>query len=87
MVAGRHGDHAVLLLLLRELQQRVQRAAFLERGGELQVLELQPDIGLGDARQGLAAQAGRVHHRVADARGGELDVFERDGKVGHRAAS
>jgi len=44
VVAGRHGDHAALALLVCELQQRVQRAAFLERGGELQVLELDPDV-------------------------------------------
>ena len=61
VVAGRHGDHAALALLRRELQQLVQRAALLERGGELQVLELEPDLGPGDARQRLAAQAGRVH--------------------------
>ena len=87
MVAGRHGDHAALPLVGRELQQRVQRAALLERGGELQVLELEPDIGLGDARQRLAAQAGRVHHRAGDARGGALDVLQRDGQGGHQAAS
>ena len=67
VVAGRHGDHAALALVGRELQQRVERAALLERGGELQVLELDPDVGLGDARQRLAAQAGRAHDRAGDA--------------------
>ena len=87
VVAGRHGDDAALLLLVGELQQRVQRPALLERGRELQVLELHPDIGLGDARERLAAQAGRVHHRIADARGGVLDVLQRDRKCRHHAAS
>jgi hypothetical protein len=87
MVAGRHSDDAALSFVGRELQQGVERAALLERGGELQVLELDPDVGLGDARQRLAPEARRVHHGAADARGGELDVFQRDGQGGHHAAS
>ena len=85
MVAGRHGDHAALALLRRELEQGIQRAALLERGGELKVLELDPDIGLGDARQRLAAQAGRVDNGAGDARGGALDIVQGDGEIGHRA--
>ena len=87
MVAGRHGDDAALAFVVGELQQRVERAAFLERGGELQVLELHPDIGLGDARQRLAAQARRMDDRAGNAGGSCADVGERDGKsLGHASS-
>ena len=43
-----------------ELRQPVQRTALLERGGVLQVLELQPELGAGDLRQGARRQAGRA---------------------------
>src|SRR5262249_12571108 len=58
-------------------------AALLERGGELQVLELQPDVGPGDARQRLAAQAGRVHDRALDAVGRPAAVLQGDRQIGH----
>ena len=51
VVAGRRGDHAALSLLGRKLQQFVERAALLVGGGELEVLELQPDLGADDLRQ------------------------------------
>jgi len=44
VIAGRHGDDAALAFVRRELQQRVERATLLERGGVLQVLELDPDV-------------------------------------------
>ena len=51
MVAGRRGDHAARALLRRQLQQFVERAALLVGGGELQILELQPDFGADDLGQ------------------------------------
>ena len=51
VVAGRGGDHAALSLLGRQLQQFVERAALLVGGGELEVLELQPDFGADDFGQ------------------------------------
>ena len=80
MVAGRHGDDATAALLIGELQQRVQCAALLEGGGELQVLELYPDVGLGDARQRLAAQAGRMDDGALDARRGGANIGQGNGK-------
>jgi hypothetical protein len=51
MVAGRRRDHAARALLLGQLQQFVERAALLVGGGELEVLELQPDLGADDLGQ------------------------------------
>ena len=62
MIAGGHGDHARGRLLGRQLRQAVQGAALLERGGVLQVLELEPDLGAGDLRQ-RARRAGRASPR------------------------
>ena len=47
MVAGRGRDHAARALLVGQVQQFVERAAFLVGGGELEILELQPDLGAG----------------------------------------
>ncbi len=44
MIARRHRDDAAPLLVDRQAQQLVQRAALLERGGELQVLEFQVQV-------------------------------------------
>ena len=48
MIAGRCRDHSARALLGRQLQQFVERAAFLVGGGELQILELQPHLGADD---------------------------------------
>ena len=52
VVAGRGRDHSARALLRRELQQFVERAALLVGGGELQILELQPDFGADDFATG-----------------------------------
>ncbi len=48
MIAGRGGDDAAPTLFLAQAQQLVQRAALLEGGGELQVLELHIYFRAGD---------------------------------------
>ncbi len=53
VVAGRHGHHAAGALVCVERQQLVERATLLEGGGELQVLELDDDVGAEDLRQNL----------------------------------
>ena len=58
MVTGRHGDHAAASLIGIEPRQLAERTAFLERSRELLVLELEVDLGSGDSRQRLRAQAG-----------------------------
>ena len=51
VVAGRDREHALGALGGRELRHLVERAALLERGGELQVLELEEDGAAADLRQ------------------------------------
>ena len=63
VIAGRCRDHAARALFVGQLQQFVERAALLVGGGELQILELQPDFRADDLRQGPADQ-----HRRADDR-------------------
>jgi hypothetical protein len=58
VVAGRDRDDAAGALAGVQRQQAVQRAAFLERGGELQVLELQVKLAAGDRRQRARVQEG-----------------------------
>src|SRR2546427_1917093 len=61
MVAGAHGDHAACALLGRELGQLVEGAAFLERGGELQVLELEIDLRSRDLGQRADRKSTRLN--------------------------
>ena len=51
MVAGRCRNDAARPLFVRQLQQFVERAALLIGGGELKILELQPDFGADDLGQ------------------------------------
>ena len=48
MIARRHGDDAARPFCGGQRQQLVQRATILERGGELQILEFEPDLAAGD---------------------------------------
>jgi hypothetical protein len=51
VVAGRDREHALGALGGSELRHLVERAALLERGGELQVLKLEEDGAAADLRQ------------------------------------
>ena len=53
VVAGRSRDDAVRLLFGRQVREEVAGPPFLERAGELKVLELQPDPGAGERRERL----------------------------------
>ena len=79
VVARAHRDHAAAALLLAQRQQLVERAALLERAGELQVLELEPDLGTGEVRQRAAVKDRRSLDRARDAHCGGLHVLECDG--------
>ena len=79
VIAGRRRDHAARALLGRQLQQFVERAALLVGGGELQILELQPDFGADDFGQGPADQHRRADDRALDALRGGADVVDRRG--------
>jgi len=78
VVAGRHGDHAAGTLLRREAGQLHQCAAGLERSGVLEVLQLEPDPGPGQARQGRRGDARGHGDRAGDAAAGLLDGGEGD---------
>ncbi len=77
VIAGRGRDHPARALLGRQLQQFVERAAFLVGGGELQILELEPDFRAGDFRQGLADQHRRAHDISGDSLTRGADVVDR----------
>ena len=62
VITRAHGNHTARTFLRRELCQLVAGAAFLEGGGELQVLKLQKDLGAGDVRQRLGGHTGRAQH-------------------------
>ena len=47
VIAGRHRNNAATPLVRRQIEQPVQRAAFLERRGELMILELQMNLRTG----------------------------------------
>jgi hypothetical protein len=81
VVAGAHGDDAAPALGLRQQEQLVQCAALLERGGELQVLELQPQLAAGVAPEAVSeAQRllGAAPLRLAAAmQDSDLNVFNK----------
>ncbi len=81
VIAGRRRDDAAGTLLGVEAQELVERTALLVGGGELQVLELQPDLRAGQVRQRPAVEARRADHRAADrvARGEDVGVADRQG--------
>jgi len=51
VVARAHRDHAARLLGVAQLRELVARSPFLERGGELEVLEFQENLRAGYLRQ------------------------------------
>ncbi len=59
VIAGRHGDDAAAALLGRENRQAIEGAALLVGRGELQVLELEPDLAAMLDRQCAARIARR----------------------------
>ncbi|MCY1365980.1 hypothetical protein D9M69_528560 [compost metagenome] len=62
MVAGAHGHHPTGPFVGAELRELVAGTALLERGGVLQVLELQEHLAAGELRKGAGFDAGRVQH-------------------------
>jgi len=59
MIAGAHRHDAALAGRVIQRQQKIQGAAFLEGGGELAVLEFEPDFAARDIGQS-ARMAGGV---------------------------
>ena len=70
-------------------QKRVECAALLVGGGELLVLELEPDLGAGDLRQRDRMQRRRAHHRAGDPLGrgahvGDVEIRLQGSRPAHR---
>ncbi len=78
VIAGRHGDHAAARLLGAERGELHQRAAVLERVGELQILELEIDLGPGQRRELRRGNRRGADHMVAKRRLRRLDFSEAD---------
>ena len=77
---------AAVAFLRRQLQQFVERAAFLVGGGELEVLELEPDLGADDLAEGPADLHRGPDNGAADAVVGGANVV--DGRrLQHRRAA
>ena len=76
VVAGGHGNDAAGAFVGRKRQQLDQRAAFLERGGRLQVLVFDPDVGAGEVGQARGGQERRAHHHAGNLSCGGMDVGE-----------
>src|SRR5690606_9068292 len=79
VVAGRGGDDAALLLVRGQLQQPVQGAALLEAAGEVQIVELDPDLGAGQLRQAARVTDGRAVDLTGDTLLRRPDVVDGDG--------
>ena len=86
MVACGHRNDAALALLFGQVEQAVQRAALLERGGELEVLELEPDVRAEDLAEGAALEARRINQRIGNGGPGLQNLFRSDGQGGGVAA-
>jgi hypothetical protein len=78
VVSRAHRDHAAAALGLRQGQQLVERAALLERRGELQVLQLEENLRPGEPRQRAAVDARRALDRAGDALRGGANVGDGD---------
>ena len=76
-----------LVELAGQQQQRVARAALLERGGELQVLEFQENLGADDLRQRARLDAGRVQQLSAQARSALVTSTSTTASSGNRGSS
>src|SRR5689334_23054170 len=79
VIAGRHGDHAAPLFVLVQGREAVECAALLEACGELQVLELEPDVAAEDLTERAARRARRDRDRAGNGATGCFDVREADG--------
>ena len=78
VVAGTHRDDAARALFRRQLRELVARAPLLERGGELQVLELEEDLRAGDLGKSPGFDARRIEDLALQQGCRGLDVGERD---------
>ena len=79
VIAGRHRDHAARAIVAVERGELVERAALLERIGDLQILVFDEHLGAGQLREPRRRQHRRAQNAAVDDRLGVLDVGQRDG--------
>jgi uncharacterized RDD family membrane protein YckC len=78
MVAGGHRDHAARARRRVERGELVERAAILERVGDLQIFVLHVDLGAGQRRELRRGQHRRAQHLARDGAARRLDVGNGD---------
>ena len=79
VVAGRHRDHAARALGGAQRRELRERAALLERVGDLQVLVFDEHLRAGQRGEFRRRQHRRAQHLGADGAPRRLDIGERDG--------
>ena len=84
MISGRRRDYAAVALFFSESEQLVQRSAFLESSGSLQIVELEVNGVARELREGLRPLARREIDGFANASQCRFDVGESNHLVGRR---
>ena len=79
VIAGRHGNHTGPAFGFGQRLEADQRAALLERAGELKHFELEIQLRAGDVGKGAGMDERRLHDRALDGALGALNIFESDG--------
>src|SRR5215470_7591506 len=85
MVSGRSGNDSALLLIMRQLRQRVSRPAFLETSCSLQVVEFAENFQAGDFAQGDGRRTRRIINRIRNSFARRFDVLKCDQAFKSRA--
>src|SRR4029434_1484195 len=78
MVARRSGNDSTLVLVARQLCQRIARAPFLEASRALQVVELAENLHAGDLAQRNGGRTRRIINSVRSAFARGCDVLKCD---------
>ena len=82
MVASRHGNNTPRPLVLGQHSQPISRTTFLERAGNLEIVQLQHDIRAGQPRNRMAVQHRCPQYAPSNPLGRLLNVLERDHRYG-----
>src|SRR4029077_4708582 len=78
MVARRSSNDSALLLVTRQLCQRIARASFLEASRALQVVELAENFHAGDVAQRNGRRTRGIINRVRNSVARSFDVLKCD---------
>ena len=85
MVARRGGNDSTLLLVTRQLCQRIARAPLLEASRALKVVELAGNFHAGDVTQRNGVRTRRIINRVRNSFARRFDVLKCDQAFNSRA--